>query len=117
MPQHIRLCPSLDTGNHFYGSPDSLGNRYCEFCFAPMPKVTTIDITPVGMQTPEGVARVNAAIKEQDNAILDCANLLGELVMHITDNEETHDVLVDVKAALSRRKAASEAFLRAVAGR
>jgi hypothetical protein len=45
MPQHIRLCPSLDQGNHFYGSPDSLGNRYCEFCFAPLPKVKSHEVS------------------------------------------------------------------------
>lgn len=44
MPQHIRLCPSRDQGNHIYGPLDSLGNQYCMFCFAPMPKISSHEV-------------------------------------------------------------------------
>lgn len=44
MPQHIRLCPSRDHGNHIYGPLDSIGNQYCVFCFALLPKLSSHEV-------------------------------------------------------------------------
>ena len=38
------LCPSRDQGNHIYGPLDSLGNQYCVFCFAPLPKMRSHEV-------------------------------------------------------------------------
>ena len=79
--------------------------------------VETIDITPEGMKTVEGRARVNAALREQDNAILNCANLLREVLSDVDNGHTDGEVFDDAKLALKVWSRASDNFLKAVAGR
>lgn len=69
-----------------------------------------VDITPVGCKTPEGIARVNAAVDRINDANARCAELLEIYYEDISASE-------DAKAVLDERKAATEELLRALAGR
>lgn len=91
-----------------------------------------IDLTPQGLKTAEGEARVSEAIREQDGAILDCANLLGEVLERFSyvvlagefpremrsgaEGQRLWEVMREVEDAVKRRRLASENFLRAVSG-
>jgi S-ribosylhomocysteine lyase LuxS involved in autoinducer biosynthesis len=83
----------------------------------------TIDITPVGCQTPEGNARVLAAQQEWDSATHLLANTLKELLdsgitLHRPDyNPPDRESMHQINALIGARDRKQEAFLRAVAGR
>ena len=78
----------------------------------------TIDITPVGLQTPDGEKRVNLAMQVVDSANALVADIATRMVDRLAANKqwlsEEHDTL---KEAVERRKAAYEELLRAVAGK
>ncbi len=79
------------------------------------PSGETIDITPVGLQTPEGVVRVLDAQQEWDSATHALANAVTELNWNRPDDftkDETHQIL----ALIGARDRKQEAFLRSVAG-
>lgn len=71
----------------------------------------TIDITPFGAKTPEGVARINKAVDKLHDANAECANVLRALV----DDRSIDDS--DANEALAKRDYACEELVRAVAGR
>ena len=75
----------------------------------------TIDITPVGCQTPEGVKRVSDAQQEWDSATHLLANTLKEIMDD--DEKPTTDDIQQLRALIGARDRKQEAFLRAVAGR
>jgi hypothetical protein len=77
--------------------------------------MTTIDLTPEGMRTPEGCKRVAEAQAKLENAQCACARLLSEIVDEGFGycNERKEEARDTVKAW----KDATEEFLRAVCGR
>jgi hypothetical protein len=75
----------------------------------------TIDITPVGCQTPEGNARVNAAMKAFEEAREEVARLAT--MLHKDGCFDDSSVFDELRAAIEERFEAENAFLRAVAGR
>ena len=79
---------------------------------------TEILCTPVGLKTPEGVARVDAAMSKLNLANADAANLLCQILDEdwfgndpITDNE-----LDELTRTVNRKRDAQDEFLRAIAG-
>ena len=78
-------------------------------------KAETIDITPVGCQTPEGVKRVSDAQQEWDSATHLLANTLKEIMDD--DEKPTTDDIQQLRALIGARDRKQEAFLRAVAGK
>ena len=76
--------------------------------------VQTIDITPVGCQTPEGRKRVEDAQREWDSATHALANVTKE-IMTSKGGIKPYEIqrLLDLSAARDRKQ---EAFLRAVIG-
>ena len=87
---------------------------------------TSVDITPESMKTPEGRARVNAAMVRFTSATAEVANLAGALLedwaselaiaMNGHDGEFGAD-LDEVLRAIQSREEAQEEMLRAMAGR
>jgi len=76
----------------------------------------SVDITPRGAQTPEGIARINAATERLEKANAECANALEE-VLAIGKSEWLKGAArVAALEAVAERKAATEEFLRALAG-
>ena len=76
----------------------------------------TIDITPVGLQTPEGQKRVAEAQEEWNASAHALANAVTELNWNRPDEftkDETHQIL----ALIGARNRKQEEFLRAVAGK
>jgi hypothetical protein len=86
---------------------------------------TTIDITPVGCQTPEGAARVAKAIKEFEDSSASLANASIEFfdtheedILHcMTMYEGVAEDVHQIRALIGARRRKQDAFLRAVAGR
>jgi hypothetical protein len=77
----------------------------------------TIDITPVGCQTPEGVKRVQDAQQEWDSATHLLANPVKELLEGYVYGEGfSGNELRQLKALIGARDRKQEAFLRAVCG-
>lgn len=86
----------------------------------------TLEVTPVGLQTPEGAARVNAAMEAQKRAIDRCANMLddcAEMLGQLLDGHAHEETLVAAKEAwkeaqraIEARRAANDELLRAIAG-
>ena len=85
----------------------------------------TIDVTPVGMKTPEGVARVNEALRAKEDATYNvanqtvhflraCGNLVESALVGDDDAKEQYEELQD---AVKQYQAATEAFLQALVGR
>lgn len=74
----------------------------------------TIDLTPAGCQTPEGIARVNAALRAVDEANAECARLLDEHAGDLAPMLRHLGAWDDVMAARARRDDANEEFLRAL---
>ena len=95
-----------------------------------MEDTQTIDITPEGCKTAEGLKRVAKAQKEWDDATYALATATREFMDTHEDNiidamedwEETHSVegfrddLHQIRALLGAQSRKSEAFLRAVTG-
>jgi hypothetical protein len=88
----------------------------------------TIDLTPRGMQTPEGAERVRIAIQKFENATALLANAATEFLDEyggILDDAAEEDVvgrgdfaedLKGLRKLIERRQREQEQFLRAVAG-
>lgn len=77
----------------------------------------TIDLTPVGCQTPEGCKRIADAQDEWDRATHQLANVLKEMLDTCVYGEGfSGDELHQLKALIGARDRKQEAFLRAVAG-
>jgi hypothetical protein len=77
----------------------------------------TIDITPDSLKTPEGVARINRALNEFQNATAEVANEAEQILrMHDSGTIEAED-WQDFRAIVSRRHETQETFLRAIGGR
>lgn len=77
----------------------------------------TVDLTPAGCQTPEGVARVNAAMRDVDQANAECARLLDSFLGYVAMlgmREAWAEVREEVSAAMLKRREATEEFLRAL---
>ena len=85
----------------------------------------TIDITPVGMTTPEGIQRVRNAQQEWDSATHLLANTLKELMEDfapdirsaVNSSRAYGEAFHQLTALVGARDRKQEAFLRAVAGR
>ena len=78
-------------------------------------EVKTIDLTPVGCQTPEGVKRVQDSQQEWDSATHLLANAVKEIMED--DQKPTPDDIHQLRVLIGARDRKQEAFLRAVAGR
>lgn len=92
-----------------------------------------IDLTPEGLKTPEGAARVKAAMEQVDRTAVTCADNLKELLAQIhaniingniqlrnrdsDDMQMFREVFADAEHSVAIRKVATEEFLKAVAGR
>lgn len=92
----------------------------------------TIDLTPEGLKTPEGAARVKKAMEQVDRTTVVCADNLKELLEQFNlnvingniqirnrDSEDMQmfrEVFMDAERANAVRKAAQNEFLKAVAG-
>ncbi len=119
----ILLKLASKIGNHLSNRSDASDNdpEFCAECQhqrGGIPTGETIDITPVGCQTPEGVARVAKAKEEWDSATYLLANTLRELMDNYVYGEGfTGDELHQLKALIGARDRKQEAFLRAVAGK
>lgn len=94
-------------------------------------KTMTIDITPQGMKTPEGIARVNAATRAFEDSAAELANrtmyFLNEhsvLLQSLTrargfmDEQfsQFDEDLAELKRLAAHREKMQEAFLRSLAG-
>lgn len=79
-----------------------------------------IELTPAGMSTPEGVARVNRAVAAQARAVADAADALRDLLTALEGVEFRHPATRLAKRealrAHAHRRASDEEFLRALAG-
>jgi ABC-type transporter Mla subunit MlaD len=103
-----------------------------------METIKTVDLTPVGYQTPEGIARVNRAVRRLDDERARAANEAASLLRdhdhtlrHALENmaagkraygyeEEAKDALEALEAvtkAIESMHEWQEEFLRALAGR
>jgi hypothetical protein len=86
-----------------------------------------IDITPVGMKTPEGIARVNKAMQEWENIRAEVANKTHHLLRdHFyalrqtlvrNDESDAAEDLDEIMEDCKRMITAQDEFLKAVAGR
>lgn len=78
----------------------------------------TIDLTPVGCQTPAGCKRVSEAMADFDNATRIVADLATEMVDTLTENSQYPSAKFDaLKASIQSRRDAQNALLKAVSGR
>lgn len=95
--------------------------------WTPKPDVTYIDFTPPGLKTPDGSARVNAALKEWDDATAAVANAIqhwmdahGSDVTHVLRQHGDFGAALDdihqLTALIGARSRKQDAFLKAVAG-
>jgi hypothetical protein len=94
-----------------------------------MPESEKVDVTPLGLRTPEGVARVEKAIEEKHNADALCAVALAELwsmvggaledylITYSCDKEWAKNTVGEIEFALANRGNKNDELLRAVAGR
>jgi hypothetical protein len=84
----------------------------------------TFDLTPQGMQTPEGKQRVNAKLRLHEAATVALANAATQffeehrlaLVQAAFENKSLRESLVELNVAIGVRASTQEEFLRAVAG-
>lgn len=83
----------------------------------------TIDITPEGAKTPEGVARINAAMTQKADADARARGLLSELIDSFGDEildllrqRDEGDLYDEIELALHRVKQADNELVRAIAG-
>jgi hypothetical protein len=78
----------------------------------------TIDLTPVGCQTPEGNARVAKAQQEWDSATHDLANTLKRVIEEIfdrdTDKIARAEYYSELQTLIRTREAKQNEFLRAI---
>jgi len=80
----------------------------------------SIDLTPEGLTTPEGIARVNRATEAQQNAIARAANALDSLLDMLSCVEfygSEHETLQEAREARALRRAADEELIRSLCGR
>ena len=87
----------------------------------PAPAPTTIDLTPRGLQTPEGTARVNKAASEFEDATAQVANLATQFLELIQPElahlePDARETYTELRAAMTTRAARQEEFLRSIAG-
>ena len=86
--------------------------------------VRTIDITPRGLTTPEGVERVRKATEEFESSVAEVANAAtnffnqyeADLLHCMEMYEGVKDDVTEIRALIDARSEKQEAFLRAVAG-
>lgn len=81
----------------------------------------TIDITPVGLKTPEGIERVTKAQQAWDNSHAAVANALTRLYEDLRmqgyiPKENYGEEIEEIDALIERRAEAQEEFLRSLAG-
>jgi hypothetical protein len=78
----------------------------------------TIDLTPVGCQTPEGNEQVNRAMRVCDMTTVTVAELATQMVETLEANQSFASAKFDaLKAAIKARKDAYENLLKSVSGR
>ena len=77
--------------------------------------IQTIDITPDSLKTPEGVAKVNAALETWHDTQATLANLAAQNFPHFDSLDS--DEIREMQDAIKAMHAAQEDFLRALAGR
>ncbi len=85
--------------------------------------VNTVDLTPVGLQTQEGIKRNKAAVRELETANAELANMLLQCLETANSLQASlrklglgKEEIADVQAAVDRRAAATEEFLRSLIG-
>jgi len=84
----------------------------------------TVDLTPVGLQTPEGSAKVASAIGEFEDSAAALANAAitffdthEEDILHCMEMYDgIADDVAEIRKLIVRRRKAQEAFLRSMAG-
>jgi hypothetical protein len=86
--------------------------------------IKTIKLTPVGLSTPEGSARVAAALKAFEESHATVANAATQFIeryqyeiKHALNSEDgAGDELAELLEMIAARSVAQDDFLRAVAG-
>lgn len=117
---------------HIDRSTGKLGDFFTpRYALANVTGAGTIDVTPRGLLTPEGAARVNKAADELQSATVMVANTAAEFIgeqratllevargARITDSEcgALREALHQMDALISARQRKQDAFLAAVAG-
>jgi hypothetical protein len=87
--------------------------------------VATIDITPVGLTTPEGQERVRIAMQKLENATALVANAASDLIARsgsriaeaLKGDPDAMEDLESLTELLARRNREQDHFLRALSGR
>jgi len=99
-----------------------------------MTEKKTIDITPVGMKTPEGVKRVNDALEKRNHIDYKCYMKLRKVIEVFWDREaliemtrsgsrsgtaekEATEFINSIDELIQQREDADNEFINAVAGR
>lgn len=79
----------------------------------------SIDITPVSLTTPEGITRVNLALRQFEDSTAIVANAATQFIKSHNWNvlPEGVDDLAELREAILDREAKQDAMLRALAGR
>ncbi len=75
--------------------------------------------TPVGLQTPKGIARVNKAVEALNDRNADVASVASDLVAKYEMNGsdiDWPDQIIDLAEAVKHRDVTYQEMLRAVAG-
>jgi hypothetical protein len=108
--------------NPAYDGPDGIFTDFegCDSGIDTTPTGETIDLTPVGCQTPEGNARVLQAQQEWDSATHELANTLKRVIDEVfdrdTDKIARAEYYSELQTLIGIREVKQEAFLRAVCG-
>jgi hypothetical protein len=115
-----RIAEGLDAMGQ---ATDESDTEDCDIALAAIsergtPTGETIDITPVGCQTPEGNERVNRAMRVCDMTTVTVAELATQMVETLEANQSYASAKFDaIKAAIKARKDAYENLLKTVSGR
>lgn len=83
----------------------------------------TIDITPAGLRTQDGIERTNKAVSEFNDSTAQVANLATELFDMLIQSDlftpvrhQYREEIAEMKSAIELRRDRQEEFLRAIAG-
>lgn len=87
-----------------------------------MAQTTTINLTPKGMETPEGCARVAEAQNAWERSTAEFANMASQFIDDLREHgakipPALCDDLRDLRTAQEERRQKQDEFLRALCGR
>jgi len=113
-----RIAEGLDAMGNFAGI-EALGAAIRQHRHTTQStEVETIDLTPVGCQTPEGNQHVNRALEVIDRANCRVAQLATEMVETLARNEQYPSEKLDaLKDAIQHRHRAYDSLYKAISGK